>query len=60
MAPSISVAMALPNPVIRAQSTVDFPIGDPVNILSDYKETGPENIFNTITAVITHMLIKFR
>ena len=42
MAPSISVAMELPNPVIRAQSTVDFPIGGHVNVLSDYKETGPE------------------
>ena len=26
----------------RAQSTVDFPIGGHVNVLSDYKETGPE------------------
>ena len=34
--------MELPNPVIRAQSTVDFPIGGHVNVLSDYKETGPE------------------
>ena len=25
-----------------AQSTVDFPIGGHVNVLSDYKETGPE------------------
>ena len=47
MAPSISVAMELPNPVIRAQSTVDFPIDGHVNVLSDYKpkETGPENCF---------------
>ena len=29
----------------RAQSTVDFPIGGHVNVLSDYKETGPENFF---------------
>ena len=35
-----------------AQSTVDFPIGGQVNVLSDYKETGPKKIFNTITAVI--------
>ena len=27
----------------RAQSTVDFPIGGHVNVLSDYKETGSEN-----------------
>ena len=27
---------------LRAQSTVDFPIGGHVNVLSDYKETGPE------------------
>ena len=27
--------------LIRAQSTVDVPIGH-VNVLSDYKETGPE------------------
>ena len=26
-----------------AQSTVDFPIGGHVNVLSDYKETEPEN-----------------
>ena len=26
------------------QSTVDFPIGGHVNVLSDYKETGPENV----------------
>ena len=40
--------------VSRAQSTVDFPIGGHVNVLSDYKETGPEkNLnFNTITAVM--------
>ena len=44
MAPTISVAMELPNPDIRAQSTVDFPIGGHVNVLSDYKETGPETI----------------
>ena len=44
MAPSIYVAMELPNPVIRAQSTVDFPIGGHVNILSDYKETERETI----------------
>ena len=44
MAPSISVAMELPNPVIRAQNTVDFPIGGHGNILSDYKETVPEKI----------------
>ena len=24
------------------ESTVDFPIGGHVNVLSDYKETGPE------------------
>ena len=29
-------------PHCRAQSTVDFPIGGHVNVLSDYKETGPE------------------
>ena len=29
----------------RAQSTVDFPIGGHVNVLSDYKETGPEKKF---------------
>ena len=55
MAPSIYVAMELPNPVIRAQSTVDFPIGDHVNVLSDYKKTGPDTLFyfNTITAVMS-------
>ena len=32
---------------------VDFLIGGHVNVLSDYKETGPENFnFNTITAVM--------
>ena len=39
-----------------ARSTVDFPIGDHVNVLSDYKETGTENYFlnfNTITAVMS-------
>ena len=38
----------------RTQSTVGFPIGGHVNVLSDYKETGPENcfIFYTVTAVI--------
>ena len=34
--------MNLHNPLIRAQSTVDFPFGGHVNVLSDYKETGPE------------------
>ena len=32
----------LPDICTRAQSTVDFPIGGHVNVLSDYKETGPE------------------
>ena len=45
MVPSISVAMELPNPVIRAQSIVDLTISGHVNVLFDYKETGPENIF---------------
>ena len=29
----------------RAQGTVDVPIGGHVNVLSDYKETGPEKLF---------------
>ena len=29
----------------RAQSTVDFPTGGHVNVLSDYMETGPDNFF---------------
>ena len=38
-----------------AQSTLDFPIGGHVSVLSDYKETGPENFFyiNTVTAVMS-------
>ena len=40
---------------LRAQSTVDFPIGGHVTVLSDYKETGPENFldFNTVTTVMS-------
>ena len=40
---------------IRAQSTVDFPIGSHVNVLSDYKETGPEKKkkINTVTAIMS-------
>ncbi len=39
----------------RAQSPVGFPIGGRVNVLSDYKETVPENcfIFYTVTAVMS-------
>ena len=39
----------------RTQSTVGFAIGGHVNVLSDYKETGPDNLFyfNTITAVMS-------
>ena len=33
--------------VTSAQSNVDFPIGGHVNVLSDYKETGPEKNFLT-------------
>ena len=44
-APSIYVAMDLHILLIRAQNTVDFPIGGHVNVLSDYKETGPDNLF---------------
>ena len=40
---------------LKAQSTVDFPIGGHVNVLSDYKETVPENFFNTVTAVMSLM-----
>ena len=55
MGPSISVAIELHNPNIRAQSTVYFPIGGLVSVLSDYMETGHENKlnFNTVTAVIS-------
>ena len=38
---------------IWAQSTVDFPVGGHVDVLSDYKETGPEKNVNTITAVMS-------
>ena len=31
-----------------AQSTVDFHIGGHVNVLSDYKETGPEHISGSL------------
>ena len=41
----IYVAMDLHILLIRAQNTVDFPIGGHVNVLSDYKETGPDNLF---------------
>ena len=34
-------------------STVDFPIGGHVNVLSDYEETGPEKKLNTVTAVMS-------
>ena len=36
----------------RAQSTVDFPIGGHVNVLSDYKETGPEKKFTAVMSLI--------
>ena len=47
----------------RAQSTVDFPIGGHVNVLSDYKETGPEKkikFYHNHCSHVTDMLIKFR
>ena len=40
-----AIATQYPTPGSQAQSTVDFPIGGHVNVLSDYKETGPENFF---------------
>ena len=38
----ISCVQCVTNQASWAQSTVDFPIGCHVNVLSDYKETGPE------------------
>ena len=58
MAASNYVVMELPNPVIRAQSTVDFPIGGHVNVLSNYKETVNCN-FNSHYSHVTDMLIQF-
>ena len=52
MAPSIDVAMELPNPVIRAQSTVNFSTSGHVSILSDHKETVPKKTVYTVTAVM--------
>ena len=41
-----------------AQSTVDFNIGGHVNVLSDYKETGPDHFFlNVITVTAIMSLI---
>ena len=49
----------------RTQSTVAFPIGGHVNVLSDYKETVPEKIVLISTeslhcSRVTDTLIKFR
>ena len=46
-----------------AHSTDDFIIGDHVAVLSDYKETVPENFFNFLQSHCSHvtdMLIKYR
>ena len=41
----LALVCAIALQYLRAQSTVDFPIGGHVNVLSDYKETGPEKNF---------------
>ena len=46
----------------RDQSTVTFPIGDYVNILHDYKKTGPSKILKFLTCCCHHlidMLVEF-
>ena len=46
-----------------AQSTVSFPTGGHVNVLSDYKETVPEKINKFLhrhCSHVTDLLIKFR
>ena len=44
------------------QPTVTFPIGDHVNVLHDYKKTGPSNILKLFTCLSYHlfdMLLEF-
>ena len=46
----------------RVQPTVTFPIGDHVNVLYDYKKTGPSKILKRLTCHCHHlidMLIEF-
>ena len=47
---------------IRVQPPVTFPIGDHVNVLHDYKKTGPSKIMKLLTCCCYHlidMLIEF-
>ena len=48
---SAATSRSLGNRDYRAESTVDFPMGGHVNVLSDYKETGPE-IFKILTQAL--------
>ena len=42
----------------RTQSTVDFPTGGDVNVLSDYKETEPEKILDFLHSHSNHVTDK--
>ena len=46
----------------RVQPTVTFPIGDHVDVLHDYKKTGPSKILKLLSSRRRHlvdMLVKF-
>ena len=46
----------LPQVVTRVQPTVTFPIGDHVNVLHDYKKTGPSKILKLLSCRCHHLI----
>ena len=46
----------VPEKGLRVQPPVTFPIGDHVNVLHDYKKTGPSTILKLLTCRCHHLI----